>query len=100
MCSELVFGTHPLAELLRVVAGAGAQVGGVDVVRIRELRFVEPAIGVGVVVGDLGGIDEAIGVLADLCGSRARAAPPRPLGGSHPDVDRAIDNRDGDALPV
>ncbi len=64
----------PLAVLLRVVAGAGAQVRGVGVVFVGCLCFVEAAIGVGVFVGDLGGIDEAIGVLLDLRGSRARAA--------------------------
>lgn len=46
---------------------------GVGVVFVGCLRFVEATVGVGVVIRDLGGIDEAIGVLLDLRGSRARA---------------------------
>ena len=65
---------HPLANLLCVVARAGSQVSGIGVVLVRCLRLVEAPIGVGVVIRDLSGIDEPIGVLLDLCRSRARAA--------------------------
>ncbi len=66
----------PCAEvgLLAVVARAGPQVSGVGVALIADHLLVEAAVRVGVFVGDLGGIDEAIGVLLRLCGSRARAA--------------------------
>lgn len=47
---------------------------GIGVVLVRCLRFVEAPIGVGVVIRDLSGIDEPIGILLNLCGSRARSA--------------------------
>lgn len=47
---------------------------GIGVVLVGCLRFVEAPIGVGVVIRDLSGIDEPIGILLNLCGSRARSA--------------------------
>ena len=61
--------------LLAVVARAGPQVGGVGVSAVADHVLVQPQVGVGVVVGDLEGGDNAVGVLLDLvgCGFWTRA---------------------------
>ena len=54
--------------LLAVVARAGPQVGGVVIKPVAGHALVEAAVRVGVVVGDLKGVDDSVHVLLDLLG--------------------------------
>ena len=59
---------NPEVGLLAVVARTGPQVSGVGVAVVADHVLVQAAIRVGVVVGDLKGGDNAVGVLLDLLG--------------------------------
>ena len=64
-----------LWRLFRVVAGAGSQVRGNRDHRIGDQGFVKAPVGIRVVVDDLQGVDNAVRILLDFVGRRARSIP-------------------------